>query len=252
MRQLAADRMANVLVAAEEIAGAWGPVERGDGFLWRALKDPQLDATRQQRTAEQAEAARGALELVRHLGNDASDELLLSAPKSVDDAVDLVRIAGHLSDRPSCPPSSWLTAETFEPVEHRFEELRRLRDSYRKSEEALRGTLGERWRSADPDAADRVNAASDALRELAFPLNVHDQASIEELQTMHEFLARAPATVEAAGKDAEKVAWTFGFSGSRVSLARALELAELGDLAANEAARPESEWFGPEAIYSGR
>lgn len=246
---LGADRMASLLVGAEEIARAWGPVERGDEFLWRALKDPQLDATRQQRTAEQVATARRALEFVRLLAIDAAEELLLSDPNSTEGAEGLVRVASRLSARPSNLPTSWLTAESLEAVENRFEEARKLHDSFRESEKALRGVLGERWRSAAPEAAERVTAATDALAELAFPLDVRAQISVDELQKMHAFIGRAPAMVEVAARGAETIARTFGLSASRVSLTRALELTELGDLAAEEA-RPESDWVRPGLIDS--
>ena len=75
--ELSAEQLSQILIAAGELTRAWGPVERGDDFLWRDLKDVRLDAVRQQRAAEQADRARSQLQAVVNASADAAGALLL-------------------------------------------------------------------------------------------------------------------------------------------------------------------------------
>jgi hypothetical protein len=62
---LSADLLTNVLIEAGRIARAWGPVERGEDFVWRDLSDTVLDAARSQRAHLEID---GALRNLKALG----------------------------------------------------------------------------------------------------------------------------------------------------------------------------------------
>lgn len=243
---LSSEQLARLLVLAEEIARAWGPVARADGFLWRDLKDPRLDSTRQQRTTDQVEAARLALGLARQLATETAEELLLPSPNNLQSAEIFVRIARHLEARPSFR-EHWLTAETLEPMEHRLAEVEKLHGIYHDMEAALQTALGDPWRNADPAAAKRVDTATDAIAALALSFELQADTPISELRPLNDFLGRSPTTLAAVLRDARVIAGAFGMSTSSISLARAADLADLGSLAA-ESARPEGNWINAGVI----
>ena len=88
---LTAGDLAQILSTSIEISRAWGPVERGEDFVWRDLASTVLDSTRKQRTLEQIDDALRDLATVQRESADAADALLLRAPTGFESSESLIR-----------------------------------------------------------------------------------------------------------------------------------------------------------------
>lgn len=65
---LSATDLAQLLAAARQLSRAWGPVSRGEQFLWRSLRDASISAARQQQIEQSIGDAISAVdELEGHL-----------------------------------------------------------------------------------------------------------------------------------------------------------------------------------------
>jgi very-short-patch-repair endonuclease len=243
--ELSAEQLSQTLIAAGEIARAWGPVARGDEFLWRELKDVRLDAARQQRTAEQVNAATSRLHEVSQLAADAAEALLLPVPQEFGSAETLVRVLKQIEARHEVP-QAWLTTVAFREVEERWKEREKLASTYEETERTLIDIVGERWRDVDPAATGKLNEATDALRGLSLAFEIPDDLPVSELRPLQQFVANSVAVIESTQADARAIADSFGLP-TRMTLGRAVELAELA-LLAGESARPEAGWVNPAVV----
>ncbi len=243
---LSAEQLSQTLIAAGEIARAWGPVERGDEFLWRDLKDVRLDAARQQRTAEEVLAATSQLQGVSQLAADAAEALLLRVPQDFSSAETLVRVLKQIEARHEVP-EAWLTTVTFGEVAERLQEREKQASTYAETERTLVDIVGERWRDVDPAADTKLNDATDDLRGLPLPFEIPDDLPVSELRPLQQFVTTSAALFESAQADARAIAESFGLPTSGTTLGRAVQLAELA-LLAGESARPEPGWVNPAVV----
>jgi hypothetical protein len=246
--ELKADELAQILTAAGEISRAWGPVARGDDFLWRDLKDVRLDASRRQRTAEQVAEAASELRAVVVASSDAAGALLRAAPRDFGEAELLVRLVRHIEGREGVP-SVWLTMASLSPVEERLQE--RCDDSSRHvgCVKALEQGVGARWQDIDVAVSDGLSHALEDLGRLPLPYALPQETAAAELRALHEFVQSSSLVLAEARDDAELISGAFGMPSAGLSPRRAIELIDLALLAA-DAARPEPEWVNPATIES--
>src|SRR5205085_1653945 len=122
-----------------------------------------------------------------------------------------------------------------------------LAGSHRQESSSLRELVGERASEVDPRAEGRLLKASDAIAALPLPFDLADDLPLLELRTIHDFVAGSVDVLETAASDAAAIARTFGLSDTGITVARALELAELAQLAADPA-RPEADWLNPAIV----
>lgn len=243
---LSADTLAQILAVAGQLARAWGPVARGEDFLWRGIRDDQFDAARGQRIAEEIAANLLAAHRVRQEAADVAEALLQAAPRDFPDAERLLKIARQVEQRREVP-RHWLTSESLEPVV-RLRALRAQQSAARAAGiERLEHAVGPRWRELDPDAERVWVTARDRLADLAVPCELPPDLPADELGDVCEFVRSSVAVLSEATGDAISVAGALGFPPSGITATRAIELAELGECAA-AAARPEASWINPALI----
>jgi hypothetical protein len=244
---LTAGDLTQILTASREIARAWGPVERGEDFVWRELASTVLDSTREQRTREQINDALRDLATVQRVSADAADALLLPAPTDFRATESLALVLGHLESRPVSVPESWISCENLDQVEALLQRRRQLAFAHGEAEKKLLEFVGPRWRDVSPVASAELTAALDRLASLPLRFELPDVLPAPQLQTMASFLNESIDVIASVQADSETIARGFGLPLSGISLARAGQLAELASLA-GQVARPEPEWINPVTV----
>lgn len=244
---LTAGDLTQILIASREIARAWGPVERGEDFVWRALASTVLDSTRKQRTLEQIGDALRHLATVQRVSADAADALLLQAPTDFETSESLARVLRHLESRPAGVPESWISCENLDEVEALLQQRRQIALAHGVAEKKLLELVGPRWRDVSPVASAELTAALDRLASLPLKFELPDVLPAPQLRTMARFLDESTGVIASVQADSESIAREFGLPLSGISLARAGQLAELASLV-GQVARPEPDWINPATI----
>ena len=246
---LSAATLAQIIDGARSIASAWGPVSRGNAFLWRDLLDPFATLRRQAelaRTLSDLDAALGALG--EHAGTDALD-LGLDAPRDFEATRRLVVIEEFLAASDGVP-ESWLTVETFDSItDRRFD---RERDTGRIN--ALRSSLDHAcsgWTELPTDAAANLQVTLEAFGTLAPDARPKDDETLTALAGTTEFLQSAPESIRQSREDATKLAHAFGPADIALDFRTAQHLAAAAQLASS-AHRPEASWFDSQTVLGVR
>ncbi|MHB8244085.1 MAG: DUF3320 domain-containing protein [Acidimicrobiales bacterium] len=244
---LTADALTAILSAAGELARAWGPVSRGQEFLWRDLADVRLDATRAQRTQSQIEAASAALAMLMRTSADTSEALVVHAPRGFEGCEVLARLLRQLESRPRSVPAAWLSLSDLADIEALIESRRHLVLLHGTAEKTLLETIGSCWRDVDESSAAKCVTRLAELRSIKPSLEAHDELPADRIAPLLALLTDTQAAVASALQDVESIATPFGLPTTGMTLKRAAEFAELA-LLAGEPVRPEPAWINPAVI----
>jgi REase_MTES_1575/Protein of unknown function (DUF4011)/AAA domain/Protein of unknown function (DUF3320) len=243
---LSATALAQILTTAAELARAWGPVTKGDDFLWRELRDVALDASRAQRTSEQVDAAISQVRAVELAATDASEALLRPTPRDFNEAERLLKLVRHIEDRRPVPVE-WLTVDSLAAVNGRHALRAEQSSEHAIAATGLEEAVGPRWRVLDTSAAAQLDGAQEQLTNLTVPWEVPGDLPVAELRAAEEFVRSGAPLLRDASADAHTIARPLGLPASGVTLVRALDLAQLGARVA-EPAQPEPQWLNPAVI----
>jgi len=245
---LSAADLTQILAVSDVLARSWGPVIRGDDFLWRDLLDVRMDARRRYRVAEQMSEASEARQAVEVTVADVCDAIGWPSTSTFAEAEVLLRVLAHLQSRPDVP-DQWLT--TDENLNAAVSLVRTRRESAERRAAlvaALEAVLPGTWNQlavTDPDIGQR------ALELLAAP-PVRWDASGLPLGSLAALLSFRAQTLDLAGTVgglASTVASAFGLRADGVGLKRARELGELAEIA-ERPQRPEPYWINPAVVES--
>ena len=232
-QHLDVETLSDLLSSSATLGRAWGPVERGDEFLWR-------DATGLRPRATVFGELLQALRRLDELAELVATQTRLPRATTVQTLRTSLPLLEHLSEQPDVP-ASWLTASDLAAVEVARTELSAAQEERTRTTEALCEALGVRHRDLSPDRRDDVWDLLGQLRRLHW--TALDLTSVE-LRSVQRFLDTSVPKLEDLRERAEDVARRLGLSDSDVSRTRTLQLAELGELAGAEH-RPEAAWLDP-------
>lgn len=242
-RNLGQEQLTSLLDTAAELGRAWGPVERGDEFLWRELRDASQSASRQRDVERDLDHAQSKLNELQERVEAIDSELGLGWYDGPQDARKLLDLLVLLDERRSVPPS-WLTLDSIESINDRSSELSTLCGTYHAESRALNELVGERFTELQPSVASDIDAARARLRESQISWHPEAGCNYASLCGQSEFLAGGPSRLAAIASDAERVAVAFNLQTRGLTVNRAAELAELGALV-DSAVRPEAAWLNP-------
>ena len=234
-----ATEFASICSAAGQLGRAWGPVSRGQSFLWRNLKvlaaGGLQGATRRQDAAAALQAA-GALEeqcILIH------SDLQLVGQTQLRQTKELALLLKLLEDRPPIG-EKWLTEQSSEGIESIFETMADRLDEHGKKIRDLDGRAPA-WRSVDKNSWGRVQSTLAEIETARPPTAGIGAKELLAIAEVSEALLETARALTANESGIKRLAYAFGFEGSiNVDLA-----GRLGGLAAlgNEDYLPEEAWL---------
>src|SRR5699024_2069664 len=146
---------------------AWGPVQRGNDFLWRDLKDSSLSASRKNELTQRLNDATTANEALRQLTSIIREELGLGWSDGPSDARHPCDLLLLLDRRPDVPiPTHWLSRSAVTLIWERLEALSSESIAYEQTVTELTNYLGDRHEDLDSELWDQLVPA---MSELADP-----------------------------------------------------------------------------------
>lgn len=210
---LTAERFANIRSAAEALARAWGPVERGDDFLWRSLVDGNLTQRRRSSLLALLEGMRRLLQDIEEHAHALCEDAGLLWRDGVPDSERWLVVLNVLA-APRAIPIHWLCMDSLAPVIERAADVAETVANIRQLSTDLATAVGSLWRDLNyedlqfleahqnhEDIDIQVSAVTAAalvnsLRALAFLLRRGDAGGAELANALE--LAR-PQTVSEIG-----------------------------------------------------
>lgn len=248
-RSLSAAEFSEVTLETNRLSRAWGPVERGEGFLWRELGGIRLDAGTQRRIGDEIETASIALERLVATGRELAAELGLPPATELPDLQRLLLVLRHLEGRPVIPVA-WLTASALAPIRDLVQTRRDQVGQIVEAVSSMSSQAGPRFRELPVHAEAEVAESLARLEQSPLGADVR-QLDHTRITRLRNALDTSVTFLRKVRDDAIAIAEGFALPTSRLSYARALELAALGSLA-SATGRPEASWLTPAGLASAR
>ncbi|UMP01768.1 DUF3320 domain-containing protein [Amycolatopsis sp. EV170708-02-1] len=242
---LSPSEFTRLVETAAALGRSWGPVVRGDDFLWRDLADTTMSASRRSEVVRMLDDARQSLDALEGLVGAVDEDLGLGWTAGPRDGQRMLGLMTLLDDRPAIP-ADWLSRRDLKPVKARMDELAKLTAEHADARATLTALVGPGADGLDPDHSAELEGALTALSEREPRWNVAEQADVDQLRGAARFLRASSGDLGSLGTDARNVAEILGLPKEGLSLDRAVELAALGSLA-DSPNRPEADWLNPAA-----
>lgn len=242
-RSLTLEQYTRLRDTAAALGRAWGPVTRGEEFLWRDLASTDVSASRRKELDDVLENGRQALQSLHRQVEAVDDELGLGWSENLAHARRLLELLTLLGQRQEIPVD-WLVTTTFDEVSSRCTELADTAARHGSAVAELTVLVGSGAPGIDPDRAARFGRAVATLGGAKPPWRPGEAAHAGYLRAVVEFLRASRATLDGIGADAGRVSSAFGLRTAPVTLARTAELAELSGLVGTPNP-PEGHWLNP-------
>jgi hypothetical protein len=232
-RSLTADTFDFVLSLGRQLANSWGPVERGEDFLWRDLAPGALEIPQHQINSDLAEAERLGDDFLLRLKRF-SEQLDIQTPTSLSGARNLVKLSQLLERR----PQSIAHLFNLTDIHVLLAEVLSLRSQFERSQH-----LHRMLESDDLDVNSLIldpGTLPEAIKRVR--LYVPESASLEEVKT-RAHSSREMALLSTSLVDSiEKCADLLGLKLRDRSIKTAQTLLEVINLGSLEH-RPVDKWL---------
>ena len=237
-RSFAATMTEDDLRAALEHAGAlsraWGPVERGENFLWR-------DALPQRPRARLLPDLRASLEALRQDDATAADQTRLPRRGGVLALRQALPLLERLAEPPQIP-AEWLSAESLRPIEESVAALEQAQAEHARLTSVLISSAGAGFARLEGDREPVLMAALDTLH--AAGVQVPEVMTLTAAEVNAAFFRDSAAHVDTLSQRLLGVAGALGLDAADATVERARQLCELAALSA-ASHRPEPQWLDP-------
>ncbi len=240
---LTVEQFDQIQETGQQLARSWGPVARGDDFLWRDLVDVAVSQSRRQSIVRGIDDAATALDNLDVVVDQVDSDVVLGWRGSIGDATRLREVIA-LAERPPAAPPRWLSRDDLAPVRSRVSELAQMARSHGEGVDRLAALVGPRWADlpvGGRGALDRVLDTS-AAAEPPIPLVVH--SSPDAVSAVQGFAADGRRRLGVISQLVAELGAFYGLTNSDVTLARAFDLAGLSSLA-SAPVKPEAAWLNP-------
>lgn len=239
--KLTAERCARVKDAGSSLARAWGPVSRGEDFVWRGVAEADPSQEKRAELVSEVIAARDDLMELQSLAGRLSDALQLSMPATVESAKSLAAIQ-DLLPAPLGVFQNWLVANSLKLHHDRVRELKDSHSSLRDIEADLLKSAGGGWEALDPASVPGIRRELTTIENALVVLLPKDGATASTLRAQATALAAAGQLLNELLAGGRSLAALLAVSGVEVTLARMRAWARLGLLAASPH-KPDASWL---------
>jgi very-short-patch-repair endonuclease len=232
---------------ADQLGRAWGPVERGDEFVWRHLRPSDSDASREGDLRRKVDRCISFLAAVRSQADPATEELRLPTLIGSNQISELVELI-DLVERRHAVGAPWLTTTELSQVDDHMTALAgalRLEQALRDdldSQTAPGGTTSS-WVNLPVDHDVTLQRVEASLAALSPSVQVSDGWTRTGTLALGTALTGLSSQLDELAAPVGQLAATFGFPGDP-TLQDARRLADLGKLV-GAADPPEATWLAP-------
>jgi very-short-patch-repair endonuclease len=243
-------RLARLTELGQSLGRAWGPVTRGEDFVWRDLAPGDWDAARRVDLSLVLEAAHARLCTVRDAAEASASEMRLPVPTDTEGAERVHRVELHLALR-SYAHAPWLAASSLQTATVRLSEATRDAARVESLAQRLERELGPRWPTLSGDGPEPLQALVDAVISTCGKIGIDDSTSSPALQQRNASVKDGHSILTESMRVAETLADAFQVDLRQVSLKRTWELAQLAYLS-REDDLPEAQWLAPGGLVRAR
>lgn len=238
---LDAEMFAELREAAEQLGRAWGPVSRGEAFLWRDLAQGRSGAGREAALRRLVEGLASSVQALRNVSSSLAEELRATPPQGPLETERLAELLDLIDDRHAVG-ERWLTAKEVDDV---TSAIARIVPAVRKREldEGWLASETPGWRNADAGAIDRLKAIRDELDGMVPKLGALDARTAIDLRRFGGALEQGASVVARLGRSAAVLASVFGVD-KPLTIDRASRLLSIAGLAGSSTP-PEAAWLDP-------
>lgn len=142
---LTAVQLARIYDATDALPRSWGPVDRGDDFLWRSLVDGTLTQSRRGSLLGTLERALGVLDELESGTRALADDTGLPWRFSIPDAWRFDGLLALLANARNVP-TAWLSVQSLRLVTARRETLAAASETLKALSKQIESAVGSRWR----------------------------------------------------------------------------------------------------------
>ena len=241
VRNLTAADLADLRSWADRLGRAWGPIERGEDFMWRDLSEDVLAGGHETDLRQRVESCERSYAALEERSRLLHHELRLPE-EPTPDRVTWLRQLLSVIDRRQPVAAGWLAMPDVEQLSSRVRDLAvQLRE--RSELETSLGVLTSSWAAVDPLLADRVAAATADLARLDPPLVVDNGWTAAEMVRLIAGLEEVAQSIPRIEEPASRLGRAFGFD-DPVPTPLLERLTQLGSLA-GDPTPPEAHWLNP-------
>ena len=239
---LTSERYQHILDTAKRLGNNWGPVERGDDFLWRDMAVTEMSAAERGRLERLLHDAQEAASALTDAAQSAGGELGLPWHRSESAVRRLARLL-TLAETGPVVPDAWLTGPDLDPIFQLATELRKRCQAHDAALDAVGRTA--------PGATPLPSASNDAFRRAVVgaravrpALTVPDTWAPADVAGAQQTLRWLASTVGQVKADSEWLAGRFGFARMPTTLSRAGDVAEVATIVGTPTP-PDPTWLNP-------
>ena len=238
--------MSTIIDSAEAIARTWGPIARGDSFLWHELAEGSWSQGRRLEILGLLDRALQALSRLEETAEAVAEELALYPPASFGEVCRLSQVEVHLIGRPQVEVA-WLSAPNLSGPLARLAAARGEAKALEAAEATLLASLGPDWLKLESDRSAKLRAAVAELERLAPVEWALRTQTGQQLGAEVQALRELAKLLDDLGSHGAMLASAFDVASNELSAQRTTELAALVDLASRRDL-PEPSWFVPAGL----
>jgi transcription elongation GreA/GreB family factor len=232
------ERFNQVLDCAAALARAWGPIARGDDFLWRDLNFERADMQTRHAIKGELEQCWLALNALGREAAGLATALGLDWGNRPERAPALVQVARHLQGRPDVP-AHWLCEPRADMIRARIDELERAWGSVLDAGRELANGVGPNWWEMDVNGYAHLTRA-----RAACPWHLPDSSTTSDVAGAERLADQLSEQLPWIAEQAARLYRAFAAVGGEMTISAMKSMAELGRMVANRH-KPEAEWLNP-------
>ncbi len=241
---LDASAFERVMDSARSLARSWGPVARGDDFVWRDLVTTRFDLALKNAVESEVANVDQAMAILLKALSQTCDQLGVQFPANADGLARLLAVLEQLAARPQDVPPHWLSDPQPLVVLERIDLLKKAWAETIAVREQLSRDAGERYRDLDAHGSTELAGGVNALGSIPVVVRVGDSWTTSHTQSALDFAKTGAAVLRDHQSKIEELCRGFGIPLAGISVNRALATAKLASrLTARDL--PEPQWLNP-------
>ncbi|WP_421121684.1 DUF4011 domain-containing protein [Aquihabitans daechungensis] len=234
--------LADLRSLGDQLGRSWGPITRGDDFVWRDLR-PRDGGPGEGRLRALVDRVSAALAEVRRQIDPITEELQVPRVAAADRTPQLLDLLELVENR-SPVGVDWLTSSDLDATRTKMAGLQERVDLEVELRERLDG-IASGWSAVDPAAKDQFEIQVARLQSAVPGIELDRAATVADIDGFARVLGEIDAILATLAEPLATLCHTFGFPHAP-SIDDARRLQGLGGLVGG-VNPPESSWLTPTA-----